>query len=73
MIRGPLLESITLHFEDGFRIKLRDVPKDQGDQVKSFLEEGLAAFDRDRLTAEQLTNCCYAYSFARVIPNGLLN
>ena len=72
VIRGPLLESLALEFKDGFKIKLRDVQKDQGDQVENFIREGIEAFHRDRLTPVQLTTCYFAYNFAGLIPTDLL-
>jgi hypothetical protein len=72
VIRGPLFESIKLAFRDGFKIKLRDVPKMQSDPVERVLREGTSAFARNRLSDEQITNCYFAYSFARLIPADLL-
>ena len=33
---------------------------------------GAAAFARARLTVEQLTNCYFAYAFARLTPKDVL-
>ena len=71
--KGPLLESIKLAFSDGFKIKLRDVPKMQSDPVERVLREGIEAFARNRLSDEQITNCYFAYNFGRLIPTDLLS
>ena len=53
--------------------ELRDVPKTQSDPVKLVFREGTSASARNRLSEEQITNCYYAYNFARLIPKDLLS
>jgi hypothetical protein len=64
--------SIRLEFRDGFTIKLGTITRGQCDPVAHVPDEGISAFARDRLSVEQLTNCYFAYAFARLTPKDVL-
>lgn len=70
--RGVLSESIQFEFNDGLKIRLRDVPKNQSDPIEKFLKVGVGAFDKTTLSDEQITNCYFAYKNAELIPKNVL-
>lgn len=71
--RGVLLDSIQFEFDDGLKIRLRDVDKNQSDPIEKFLKVGVGAFDKTTLSDEQITNCYFAYNNAELIPKNVLD
>ncbi|MGB7294292.1 MAG: PH domain-containing protein [Candidatus Aminicenantales bacterium] len=71
--RGVLLDSIQFEFNDGSKIRLRDVPKHQADPIEKFVTSGVGAFDKSNLSDEQITNCYFAYRNADLIPKDVLS
>lgn len=70
--KGPVWHTIRLEFRDGFTIKLANITRGQCDPIARVPVGGAAALARERLTVEQLTNCYFAYAFARLTGKDVL-
>jgi hypothetical protein len=70
--RGVLFDSVEFVFTDGWKIRLRDVAKEQADPVERMLKEGSNAFGGDRLSDVQLTNCYEALGMLGMVDKHVL-
>jgi len=70
--RGPMLDSAQLTFDDGYRVRVGNVPHTQIDPVTGAVERGAVALDWDELTSVQKTNCYYAFTMMELLPRDLL-
>ena len=69
---GPLVDSARFAFNNGYNIRVGQIAHTQIEPVERFMEIGDPAFDWDRLTREQRTNCYYAFTMMGILPRDLL-
>ena len=69
---GPMLDSALFTFENGFSVRVGNIPHTQIEPVVRFVRDGVDAFDWNHLTDVQRTNCYYAYTMMGIVPKKLI-